>query len=314
MAITVVGCIAKETLIFPGSGWQVQESIGGISCTAALLASLADEVIIPVCNVGSDIFDDVIAFLEEFPNVDISGIQKVESDNIHCYILFVSEYGTQHDEGCEVPITFSQVKPFLDRSRFVLISSMTGFDFTLRTLQKIKQNAKCPLYFDYHILALDRDAIGNRFLHRRQNWLKWCTSCDHLQLNQFEAELLSGRSMQAKEDLLPHAKLILDQGVTSIAVTLGPRGALIYWSEGGNIEVEWLDAVRVPNFVDATGCGDVFASGFVARFLQTDELPESYRFANRIAGLNCGFSGLSKLANISKFMKAARIPRHLGRG
>lgn len=299
MAITVVGSVNRGTHIFPHLGWEVREILGGILYPVHALASLTDETIIPVCNVGADIFDNVIAFLRGFPNVDVSGVQRVERDNIHCYILFASEYGTQYDEGHEVPIVFSQVRPFLNESQLIFASSMTGFDFELRTLQRIGQNAKCPVYFDYHILALDRDPLGNRFVRRKRNWLKWCASCDHLQLNQFEAELLGACSIESEADLLPLAESILDCGVTSIAVTLGARGALVCWSEGRNVQIEWFDAVKVSHSVDVTGCGDVFASAFIVHFLRTGELLKSYEFASKIAGLKCGFSGLNGLADIA---------------
>jgi len=296
MAITVVGYITKDTLIFPHSNWRVLESLGGALYTVTALASLTEERINLVSNAGIDIFYEVINALARFPSVDTSGIHRVEQPHYHCYILFASEYGAQYDETLEVPITFSQVQPFLEDSQFILVSPMTGFELDLSTLQEIRDAAECPVYFDYHILALGRDKLGNRFLQRRPDWLQWCAACDHLQLNQFEAESL-GYFIESERDMLRFAELILEHGVASVAVTLGARGVLVAWRDAGRTEVKWIGATKVSAVIDPTGCGDVFAAGFIVHFLRTGDFLTSYEFANRIAGLKCGFSGFDGLAD-----------------
>lgn len=226
MAITVIGQVTKDALVFPSRGWVVSEGLGGALYTIGSIASLIDDAICPVCNVGTDIFDDVLTFLSRFKNVDTSGVRRLRDPNVHNYIIFVSEYGTQYDEHINEPIRLSQVKPFLGRSDFILVSSMTGFDMSLTTLQQIKLAASCPIYFDYHILALARDALGNRFVRRRRNWLQWCAACDHLQMNQHEAESLSGFSLGNEEKALHFVTPILDRGVRSVAITFGAKGVL----------------------------------------------------------------------------------------
>lgn len=297
MAITVVGYITKDTLIFPHSNWQVLESLGGALYTVTALASLTERKVNLVSNVGIDIFDEVISTLAKFPNVDISGIYKVKQPHFHCYILFASEYGTQYDENVEVPITFSQVQPFINNSKFILVTPMTGFELDLSTLQQIKGIAKCPVYFDYHILALGRDKLGNRFLQRRPDWLQWCTACDHLQLNQFEAESL-GYFVESEKDMLRFVGPVLERGVTSVAVTLGARGVLVAWKDGEEAKTKWIEATNVSAIIDPTGCGDVFAGAFIVHMLQTGKILASYEFANRVAGLKCTFEGLNGLGDV----------------
>lgn len=307
MAITVIGHITQDTLIFPHQGWRIVESLGGTLYTVSALAALTDDPVRLVCNVGDDLFDMVISSLKGFFNIDTSGIRRVKGPHFHCYILFASEYGTQYDEGVDKPIKFSQVKPFLKDSDFILVSLMTGFDLDLHTLQQIKRAARCPVYLDYHILALDRDPLGNRFLRRRRNWFKWCTTCDHLQLNQFEAESLSLFPINSEETMLRFARPILEAGVKSVAVTLGERGALVCWREReADIQVRKINAVPVQ-LVDTTGAGDVFAAGFIVHFLKTGDFLASYEFANRVAALKCTFSTLSDFAE-ALWSGSARVP------
>lgn len=299
MAITVVGHITRDTLIFPHQNWRVVESLGGTLYTVSALANLTDQSIRLVCNIGEDAYDSAVTYLGKFPNVDLSGVKRVPGTHFHCYILFASEYGTQYDEGAEVPIKLSQVQPFLDESSFIMVSLMTGFDLELRTLKRLKQAAKCPVYFDYHILALDRDPLGNRFLRRRKNWLEWCRNCDHLQLNSFEAESLGLFPMASESEVVSFAEPILTGGVESIAVTQGSDGAIVCWrSDNGNIRIDRIEAVTIPDVVDTTGCGDVFAAGFIVNFLRTGDIVKSYEFGNRAAGLKCTFSGLDGLTDV----------------
>lgn len=299
MAILVIGCVTRDTLIFPRLSWQIQENLGGILYTISSLTALTSKTIRPVCNVGYDIFNEVKTSLKRFPHVYTSSLRKIDKPNVHCSILFSSEYGTQYDEGTAIPITFSQVKPFLADCTFILVSQMTGFDLELRTLQQIKQSAKCPVYLDYHLLALGRDPLGNRYLHRRRNWQNWCTCCDHLQLNQFEAESLSLFPINSELEIVRFAEPILNRGVKSVAITLGDNGTLACWKdEETGIQVMKIDVATVSAVVDTTGCGDVFAAGFIVHFLRTRDFPTSYKFANKVAGLKCGFHGFDSLANV----------------
>ena len=92
--------------------------------------------------------------------------------------------------------------------------------------------------------------------------------------------------------MLQFSEPILDAGVRSVAVTLASEGALACWKEeGADTLVRKVDATPVSTVVDVTGCGDAFVAGFIVHFQKTHEFWGSYRFANTIAGLKCGFSG-----------------------
>lgn len=297
MSITVIGQITRDTLIFPKSGWRVSECPGGTLYSVVALASLTSEAIRLVCNVGVDLYDSAIRYLKKFGNVDTAGVEKVKIKNFHCYILFASEYGTQYDEGTTVPIRFSQVEPFLNDSSFILISPMTGFDIELRTFCQIRKMASCPIYFDYHMLALCRDRLGNRFVRRRKNWINWCSNCDHLQLNRFEAESLSSSPIGTETEMMRFSTVLLQKGVKSVAITLGSKGSLVCWKEGNETYVKRIEPAPVSAVLDTTGCGDVFAAAFIVNFLQTGSIITSYELANRIAGLKCGLNGFDDFIN-----------------
>lgn len=297
MSILLLGAVTNDTLVFPKQNWQTKNSLGGILYTVNALTYLTKETIIPICNIGYDIFDDVVGFLNRFNNISLEGLTKVNYPNIQCNIIYVNEYGIQYDIGKEIPIKYSQISKYLKICKFIIASSMTGFDINLSTLKKIKNKSICPIYFDYHILALGRDKLGNRYLQRKKNWFDWCTNCDYLQLNKFEAELLNGSQINTKNDMLRFSKPIIKAGVKLIIVTLGRNGVFVCLPEDTKIRFLKLEPITVKE-IDATGCGDTFASAFVASFLKSNNIVFSLENANKIAGLKSSFHGFEKMEEI----------------
>jgi hypothetical protein len=295
MRIAVLGTITRDTFWYPGN--PMTESLGGLLYNVISLASLSNDIVIPVTNVGADIFDEVTSVLSKYPNVVLDGIKKVKSNNIHCFIFFVSEYGTQYDKERETPITFKQVEPFLDSS-LILVSFTTGFDLSLRTLKLISGRATCPIFLDYHILAFARDSIGNRFLKRRRNWLDWVCTADIMQFNRFEAELLGRGEIDSKEDALRFCKPILDCGVRVIIITLGDRGSMAIYRDKHGIEYQYIKAEPVADLVDPGGCGGVYSAAFIVHYLRYGNVVDACEYASLVASKKCTVSGYDRLDSI----------------
>jgi 1-phosphofructokinase family hexose kinase len=87
--------------------------------------------------------------------------------------------------------------------------------------------------------------------------------CDLLVPNQFEAERLTGISIKDEHDAARAARTILEAGTPIVAVTLGPRGAVVATR---HLRVH----ARVSNPLAGTsvGAGDAFLAGFLLRLLE----------------------------------------------
>jgi sugar/nucleoside kinase (ribokinase family) len=302
MSIILLGAVTSDKLVFPKKNWQTKTSLGGLIYTINALTYLTNESIIPICNVGYDKYNDVIRFLSQFDNVSTEGITKVNHLNIQCNIIYVNEYGIQYDIGEETPIKFSQLSSYLRNCKFILASSMTGYDLKLSMFKKLKRDYNIPTYFDYHILALGRDKLGNRYLRRKKNWMDWCINCDHLQMNKFEAEQLSGISITNKKAMLRFAHPIMKNGVKTLTITLGKKGAYVCINENSKTKFINLEPISV-NEIDATGCGDTFAAAFVAIYLKSNKIRYSLECANKIAGLKSSFHGFDQMERIINNIK-----------
>jgi sugar/nucleoside kinase (ribokinase family) len=75
-----------------------------------------------------------------------------------------------------------------------------------------------------------------------------------------------------------------------LIVTEGSKGADIY-HEGQKFH---SPAPKVEQ-VDATGAGDIFAACFMSRYLETKDAKEAGRFANELAAISVGRSGLESV-------------------
>ncbi|WP_159612496.1 ribokinase [Glutamicibacter sp. JC586] len=83
------------------------------------------------------------------------------------------------------------------------------------------------------------------------------------------------------------AGLLIEEGITSVVITLGAAGCLVadkFPAENGGAQVRPLPAVKVKA-VDTTGAGDAFTGALAARLANGDELPQAAEFAGKFAAL-----------------------------
>lgn len=114
---------------------------------------------------------------------------------------------------------------------------------------------------------------------------------DLLKVNEVEAALLSGQTTlrQTPESLGEAARALLAKGPSLVIITLGPHGSYFETAAGGGL----VPGFRVET-VDATGCGDAFIAGLLARLtinrdwrsrITTPALNHHLRFANAVGAL-----------------------------
>ena len=87
-----------------------------------------------------------------------------------------------------------------------------------------------------------------------------------------------------------------------LAVTSGPEG--IHWLDNGS--VRHMDAFKV-DAVDTLGAGDTFHGAFAVRFVETQDVVESRRFAAAAAAIKCtrfgGLMGAATRPEVEAFLK-----------
>jgi len=132
---------------------------------------------------------------------------------------------------------------------------------------------------------------------------------DVLTPNVRELEALTGVEVGGVEDAERAASKLLDEGVGSVVVTLGRRGALIVSREGARL----METYEVP-VVDTVGAGDAFNGALALALAVGAELEEAVDFANMVASLKVtkrgAQTGLPTIGEVARF--AAERGKRLG--
>lgn len=122
--------------------------------------------------------------------------------------------------------------------------------------------------------------------------------------NESEAQLLTGIKVDSAEDAAKAADVLMDRGVETVLLTMGPRGAYIATAQFKEL---------IPGFkvkaVDATAAGDVFNGALAVAIAGNKPVREAVSFANAAAALSVTKLGAQPSAptkeEIDKFMKAS---------
>ncbi|MGQ9696188.1 MAG: ribokinase [Thermodesulfobacteriota bacterium] len=103
---------------------------------------------------------------------------------------------------------------------------------------------------------------------------------DYLIPNKEEAEVLAGKQVRKKEDLLQVALHLHKKGAKNIIITLGRNGLFFFNGE----EQIWRGAFKVKA-VDTTAAGDAFVGGFATVLSRGRPIIEALKFANAAGAL-----------------------------
>jgi len=106
------------------------------------------------------------------------------------------------------------------------------------------------------------------------------TRLDYLIPNESETTLLTGIQVADLDSAEEAAERLRDEGVGTVILTLGARGAFLARAE---------ESVYVPGYevevVDTTAAGDAFVGGFAVALAQGQNLAEAVRYANAAGAL-----------------------------
>lgn len=105
---------------------------------------------------------------------------------------------------------------------------------------------------------------------------------DILKVNEHEIESFTGY-----KDVKQAGKQLAEWGVKEVLMTLGSYGSVIY-HEG---EFTEIDAYMPKELVDATGCGDTYATGYLYMRAQGASIREAGKFAAAMSTLKLEHSG-----------------------
>jgi pfkB family carbohydrate kinase len=295
-----------------------KKQFGGILYSLVSLAAISGTGtdIYPVMNLGEDEFGNVMGLLSGYPNIITDCIRSSEHKTrvVNLYykdtssVLNISGKKTydREENSTEptLPVEYELIESKLSELDGILVNMVSGVDLELETLLKIRANFSGYIHMDLHNLLMQTFPDGTRQQMPVKNWQKWVESCDTLQMNESEFALFTGDNVNEYET----AEKILSQGsVNAIVITRGRQGVSLYerkQKESAGEKYFDLDRADLPSidsveFIDSTGCGDVFASGFFYKNLEGKNLKKALHYANRLAGRNASLHGVEDLHKLN---------------
>lgn len=301
--IALVGTVNRDT-IFAADGMQI-ESYGGLLYSMLPLAEMASSgtEIYPVCNVGRDMETVVRNKLSPYPAVRLDGIRFVPDKNPHCFLKYDAGGNKQETlQGGVPPLDFDRFQPFLDCDA-VCFNFITGHELTLAALQQVRRASRALVCMDVHSLTLGMDENRRRFWRVPSNWEAWLGCADVVQMNEQEGALLAGEALADEAAVHRFGKKVLSLGPDALLITRGEQGSyMVSRKPKRTADILRFPACPAGQPQDETGCGDAFLMGFTWRYLQSGDLAEASRFANRVAGINCCLRGIEGVTQIGAYL------------
>jgi sugar/nucleoside kinase (ribokinase family) len=299
MHITFIGHICLDVIHHPDG--SESQGYGGGYYSLVALSNLADNntTILPVFGIGVKEYEAFIEHLQQFPNIDTSGIYKVNGTTNKVNLFYSdSQNRIECSENISPAIPFKKIKPYLD-TNMILLNMVSGFDISLETLDEIRMTVredKIPIYLDVHSLSLGINEDGKRYRRPLMNWRRWLFMLHAVQLNEEEASGLTVEKYD-EENLIKQTTAL---DTDNVIITRGAKGCTFFHDEHKQIQKNDCAAEPIQTASNSTGCGDVFAAAYCAKYIRTRDFLESAKFANKAAGLKASL-GVNSLNELSQY-------------
>jgi len=300
VTITVIGHLCLDEIRHAGGGST--RSYGGIYFALATLAEvlLPGDTVRPVFGVGKDDYQEFIAHLARWPNVDTSGIYRMPGPTNSVSLLYGQGSGNGRIEVSKdiaEPIPYKKIHSALSAD-MVLVNMISGFDVTIETLDEIRMRTRdlnVPVFFDVHSLTLGVREDFQRYRVPVEIWRRWLFMLHTVQMNSEEAAALTPEKL-SETDLAKQA-LALNSHV--LCVTRGAAGCSLFVNEKKHIIRHDIEGVAVNDTVDPTGCGDVFGAAYCAHLVHSGDVRAAAEYANTVAAAKSEIVGSAEIGKLS---------------
>ncbi|HEX7025553.1 MAG TPA: carbohydrate kinase family protein, partial [Gemmatimonadales bacterium] len=188
--------------------------------------------------------------------------------------------------------TWAELGPMVRDLDALYVNFLSGFEMCLGTAEALRRGFGGRIYADLHSLLLGMQGDGIRVLQPLPNAASWFRCFDIIQVNEDEMNQLG-------PDPMSLAAAVLGAGVSTLIITLGPKGAVYFAAagrDGGPVTTGLVPADPVTDPADPTGCGDVFGAAVFARMLAGESLQAAIAAGNRAGARNVTYRGATGLA------------------
>ena len=116
--------------------------------------------------------------------------------------------------------------------------------------------------------------------------------------NNHELEVMAGRALPTKEDLLDAAKWLQEQGARNVLVSMAGDGALLVTENGAVYE----EGVCRGTVINSVGAGDSMVAGFLAGYLKTGDYGYALKLGTASGGATAFSYGIGSREKIMELL------------
>jgi sugar/nucleoside kinase (ribokinase family) len=290
-AFGLVGTITSDHIVSDaGSSFR---GIGGILYQAAVLCGLKEDVRL-AAYCGSEMKREVLGTIASWKSLRRRGLRFVPGPGNQVFLSYSGRRAERREvlESVVPPLDADRVLADLDPGRLdmLLMVFNSGFDASLETWRRIVDQSPCPVWLDIHSLALSKRLRKTRTYVSIPEWRQWVKGVDYLQANRQELASLLGHPERWPDDLeiADFSREANDIGIEAVFLTLGKGGVMVLAAG----QTELIQAPRVDEVVDTTGCGDVFCAATMSRLAGGASLFEAAYFGVNMATKAVGLAGI----------------------
>lgn len=269
--LVVVGHLTIDVTIVEG---QERMGIGGPPAYAMAAPALGLRRVAVVAAVSNDFPQEYRRQLAE-AGLDLRGLKSSEVTTRFVNRYLGGGYRTQQATSVASPIRPADIPPALWRTRWMHLSPV---------LQEVDPNIILEAY--KRSVQVSVDVQG--FVRRRGQdsqvvpcpWEAFHDVAPHIHVLKADVEEI--RYLTGYPSPQMAARAAIHAGCRIVLVTDGPRGSYIHTGQ----EFHPIPALPPQRTLDHTGCGDVYAVGFLAEYMRTGRPLWSAYFAASCASFN----------------------------
>lgn len=240
-----------------------------------------------LCNLPHEIDFELITKLGRD---DMQIVRDMERDGIRVRALespdtlyFVNIYGENQNNRKQLvlahsePFTWDEISDA--HGGYLHLGTLMSDDFSPETIERLAANGR---------LSIDVQGFLRRLNGKQVEPCEWkemdrvLPQTEILKLNEYEMKTITG-----SDNLKEVARTLTAKGVKEVVITLGDYGSVIFAEE----RFYNIPAYSPLHIVDATGCGDTYAAGYLYCRSKGMDYGESGRFAAAMCTLKLEHAG-----------------------
>ena len=253
-------------IVHGGVGRNVVENFANVGMPVSYVGMLED----------SAIGLDVERHLREI-GADLTYMLKVPKDGIGMWLVILDENGNLAGSISRMPETGYLEEYILEHAEEIVRDAeavVLEVDLSETIAERILDLAKKYHKPVYSIVGNMSVILARRDLIRQTN----CFICNEIEAAKYFKDDITGFTAKEMEHYL--AQAVKREGLSSMVITLGERGAVYY---DGETKASGFCPPCLTEVVDTSGAGDAFFSGTVMALVRGKKLEEAVTYGAKLA-------------------------------